>query len=175
MSEKIDPTASAIGGGLASFGKIRAVIGAFLAVIIIIVLISFGYDRLKDKHTAVADGHVTAITTPPGCTATPGKNITTYSCPVTITYSADGKNYTLSQTLNDNSAATVGQRVSVQYDPTNPSDAIVEMDPKTAAYLLFGAAGIIFIMVLINTILVFKSQAYATVSGGVGIVDLIRR
>jgi hypothetical protein len=175
MSDKIDPTASAIGGGLASFGKIRAVIGAFLAVIIIIVLISFGYDRLHDKHTAVADGHVTAITTPPGCTATPGKDITTYSCPVTISYSANGNTYTLTQTLTDDSAFTVGERVTVYYDPTNPSDSIVEFDPKTAAYLLFGGAGIIFFIVLINTILVFKYQAYATVSGGVGIVDLIRR
>lgn len=175
MSEKIDPTVSAIGGGVATYGKIRAVFGAIFATLIIIVLIAFGVDRLNDKHTAKVSGTVTAITTPPGCTSSVNDKVTTYSCPVTVGYSVDGKSYTITQTIGDTKATVVGQQVDVQYVPSDPSDALVEFPPKSMAYLLFGAAALVFVIVLVNTILVFKSQAYATVSGGIGIVDLMRR
>lgn len=169
MSDKIDPTVAAIGSGVATYGKIRAVFGAVLGAIIIIAVIALGINRLDDKHTSSVNGSITSITTPPGCTSSTYKGVTTYSCPVTVSYTVNGTSYTISHTLDDSKAAVVGQQISVQYDPSNPSDGIVEYPPKSMAYIFFGAAALVLIIVVINTMLVFKSQSYATVYGGMGI------
>lgn len=171
-------TASTVSSGFAIYGRIRAVIISIFLILGIIVLIAFGVDRLNDKHTAEVMGTVSSIT-PPGCTSiTDNKgNIISYTCPVTVSYIVNGTTYTISTTLNQSTAATVGQgNVNVQYIPTDPKDGVVEEPPKDMAYLFFGIAGFIFVLMVVNLYFMFKSQSYATVMGGAAIAGgLLRR
>lgn len=172
---QINPTVSAIGSGVATYGKIQAVIGTILAVLIVGVLVYFGFDRLKDKHTSSADGTIASVNSP-GCTPdNSNQNIVTYSCPVSISYTVDGKSYTISQTLIQTKQAVVNDKVVIRYDPSNPAEGLVEFPPKTMGYVFLGSAALILLFTIVNTTLVFKSDAYATVTGGAAIAGLIRR
>jgi hypothetical protein len=140
-----DPTlGSDLYSGAAVYGRIVTTIGAVIGLIIALILIVVGIEKLRDPRTARTTGSVTKVAS---ChkQAPPQKGEPAmYACIVDVAYLVGGTKYSLTNiaTRTDKPLA-VGSSISLQYNPKDPSDATSEAPPHLLGFgLILGGVAI---------------------------------
>ena len=131
----MNDTVNSIYSGLATYGRIKAIIGSVVAGIVVVILIVVGTKMwfTKDKQTSHTEGKVMDM----------------ISSHYSIQYTVDNKNYFIpgsdKNTVN-------GQTVDVLYDPSNPYSARVSSQISNSSL-----GGILFIIGIIIGIITATS------------------
>ena len=148
--------------GTVAVGKINAVISVLFGLIIGTALIIYGYHESKDPHTQKVTG---TITNDPTCTSNQNQNMTLYTCNVDITYTVDGKDYSIStQTTGD--LYKKGSTISLFYNPSNPQDSVVgTMTPVQVEHVFIGIGITVFLFTIILGVLAWKSEGFTAILG----------
>lgn len=132
--------------GIASFGKIVAVIGAVITTIICIIVIIFGLITIFDKNPKQAtQATITSVI----CYDMYEQNTHKYICSLHLNYMVNGQAYTAvldNQKLNQ--LYTVGQTITIYYDPRNPDRNIqisAPLSKNSARLMIYIAVGVMLL------------------------------
>lgn len=170
MSSSSSSMSSTISSGLATYSKVSSIIGAIIVSIIMIVLIILGIGEYRSNKSASVQGKVVTAS------CSPNSQNKGYSCTITATYTVNGKDYQHTDTINGDQAYQPGQTLNIDYDPSNPVDSDFEPLPThDIAWILFAIAIIIGILTFVHLYFVYKSETYATITGGLGVASDIRQ
>ncbi len=145
----------ALYSGAAVYGRFQATVGAILGVIIAVILILVGIVGLRNVHTKTVTAKVTAAS----CSGAKGKR----TCQVTVTYVAGGEPHTATLTLDQ--SASVGDAVSVSYNPANPKDVVARLPSHAADWGLIGLGVLVGGAGLAFAAATYKSKGFAAASG----------
>jgi hypothetical protein len=158
--------------GVAVYGRIRAVLGAVVGIVIMLTLIVIGTVRLRDPHTATAMMEITAAT----CYSV--KNAqghpTGYSCDISVRFlAADGRWY-VAPHVGAASAAplSVGKTIALRYDPAHPASVVQETMPRALGWALIGGGLLVGGGMTALAVLSFKSKGFAALEGAAGIAGM---
>lgn len=158
--------------GVAVYGRIRAVLGAVVGVIIMLTLIVIGTTRLRDPHTATAMMAVTAATCYPVKDA--HGNPAGYSCDVSVRFlAADGRWYVAPHvTVASPTPLSPGKTVALRYDPANPASVVQEVSPRALGWALIGGGLLVGGGMTALAVLSFKSKGFAALEGTAGLANM---
>lgn len=151
--------------GLATYGRIQAIMGFIVALLVGGAFVGFGLwiALSKDVHTSTATGTVRD--------ASCNSSSKTPECVMTVLFNdANGTPVIAKVTATDKFYVT-GEKCEVRYDPNNPSDAEVGKAGKWLGWV-FVAAGVAVILIA-GLVLYFalKHKEVAAIGGGLSIVD----
>ena len=150
---------NAVYGGLATYGKINAIIGSVIAGIIVLGLLIIGVKLImtKDTQTTKIEGTVSNVVVKQSGNMT----TTTYS----VNYSVDGKNYAIEGSGN---SASNGQTLNLLYDPANPSSARLasSMSNHTLGRILILIGVVIGLLSALTLYFTLKYKEFAAIEGG---------
>lgn len=172
---------SKLGSSLATYARMKAVIGIIVSAIVVVVLVLIGRSLMKTKHSAsammvvkqvgfVADASATGSATSSACTPIITKESVRYQCIVSGEFTVRGRTVAASN-LNYSGSRPIGagEALKVYYDPNNPSDVVTgKVGKKTLGIVLIVVAVLIALLSVISTVFVFSSKGYAMIQGGVG-------
>ena len=152
-------TADSLYSASATFGRIMSYFQLAGGIIVGVVLIIIGIYLLRRKPPLIAHGEAQVI----AVTCTGASN----QCNATVQFiAADGKQYT-AQLVG---AYSVGQKLPINYDPTNPSiiSSGTTMSDKTAGiiFLVFG-----ILCTIASAVWFYFVQKYKAVAAVSGVVD----
>jgi hypothetical protein len=170
--------------GAASFGKLRAVIGAIFGTIIGIGLIIGGIVSLrhKTKLTGKTTGtsidnqnHPQPVPVPP-CSSTSDKdNNQSYQCHFKLQYQPDKKKYTKIFDTSSSTNYADQTEITVYYNPDDPTDAsLTKDDYHTVGYVFLGFGVFLLLASWIGLWIVYHYKFAAAASGAAGAIDMIR-
>lgn len=166
-----ESTASMVYSGVATYGRIRVIIGSIGGGLICLGLIAGGiYIVLhKDNHTSTAS----ALVYNSKCSLI-GNN--QYMCNFTLTYSANGIKYSSQQSGTYNYPILEGSSLGISYNPNDPNDIMIGTPPSKAMGVILIVSGVI-VGLITGLILYFtmKYKEFAAVEGAVGAVHDIAR
>lgn len=165
-SEKSEKNGGFIGTGLATYARVGATIGGIIGIMIVVYLIFATIADFRDKHTMSIAGTVVSSQ----CSNSFDRMAT---CAVNATYTVDGKTYPVSGKVLSNHKYTAGEQINIQYDPQNVSDAVIEMNPRSEAYINMLVALLFIIIAGINIYYIFKSKSFASIVGGLSVLSII--
>jgi len=159
--------------GLATVGRVRAVIGAIVVFIITIILIFAGAATLKSPHTGSAAMTVTKVHTCTTSVQSDGKNqTTTVNCVVDLVYTLDGQQVAPTNVRYSSSVPVqVGQTLNLRYDPAHPLDVKEMPNPKLVGWGLILGGIIISAISITMAVFTIKSKQFAAIQGSVGIAQ----
>jgi hypothetical protein len=150
----------------AKFGRIMAMISAIIGTIIGISLIVGGIMALRSK-TNLTETVLGTITNDPTCTNISTSDESHVQCiDIEIDYEVDGIQYQIVMTSSGNHTYVKGEKVTLYYDPENPSTAQLSSDnlhPLGWGLLIIG------ILILISGWVwyyITRASKYASVVGG---------
>lgn len=167
--------------GAASFGKLRAVIGAIFGTIIGIGLIIGGIFALIHKTKLTGETTGTSIDNqgnqvPIWCSSTSDQdNHQSYQCHFKLQYQPDKKKYTKIFDTSSSTNYTDQTEITVYYNPDDPGDASLSKDDyHTVGYVLIGFGIFLLLGSWIGLWVVYHYKFAAAVSGAAGAIDMIR-
>ena len=156
--------------GVATFGRFRAITGAIVAVLIMLVMWVIGFNMLtSDKKVVkgtVKDAKLLSK-------QSGGKNSSPmYNMSLTVEYNFGGTNYMESPVITNSSTQYVaGQTISLKIDPKNPSKPEVSSVPKWVGGALIVGGLVIGGLAVGNAYISMKSKEYAAVTGTLGVAS----
>ena len=139
-------TSSTVGDTLATAGKVRSTMGLVAGGVIggIMLLIAVYLLSRHHKYTHTVQGTVGKASCSQSSKYRNGRAYMEYDCSLTITYTVNGKPYTISLSTDSSHSYSVGNTVSLQYNSSDPSDArITQLSDQTISLLLLGLAVLI--------------------------------
>jgi hypothetical protein len=167
-------TGEEIYSGLATFGKIEAVIGAIVATIIGIILVIVGIVLIR--HRSNLKGVEGIVIQNSQCSTNMqcgGNNCTShFSCTTDVKYTFDGKLYT-EKISTGNSTYSSGDKIVVYLDPNNPSQAEGIPSPKWIGWVIIGVGFVILISSWTWVYITRKSKVAAAVGGAAAGINMI--
>lgn len=168
-------TGDQIYSGVATFGRIEALIGAIIATVIGIIAIIVGIVLVANKptKTSIVSG---TITNAPICTEYIRDNNIYHKCPINVTYTIGGvvnaKNFTTDGEL----VYQKGDNINVYYNKSNYTDASLQSDNQHVGGIIMIVIGIL--MIVMSWLWYYattKSKIAAAAGGTMSIIDMIRR
>lgn len=165
---------SDIYNGAAVFGKITTTLGAIGSLFVALVLIFIGVSVLRDKKTAQT--LATIISPNPICQydmKTKG-----YLCSANVSYTAiQGGVSTEFQAHNieifSQTGLNVGDKITLYYDPENPTDVGQELIPRRGGWALIGTGVLVGGIGVGIAWLAFNYKGFAAVAGATSIFKSI--
>ena len=157
--------------GASVLGRVYTTIGVVIGVLIALILIIMGIVSLRDPHTATAAAVIINTPHPPVCnkiTQSGQQNQPLYRCSFYATYVVRGKQYVKNFDGSFDFIPTAGMKVSVQYVPSHPANAIYEFPPKITGYGMILGGVALGGLALWWLHLVYK---YKGLAAGVGALD----
>lgn len=156
---------------LATYGKLKAYIGAIIVTIISIVMTFIGYKLIKDSkvYVDVLGNIVKAVCNKIITIIKKDSTQTTeisYDCSLNVNYNVNNNKF--NKIINTKTAKlySSGDNIDLSYEENNPTNVrIKQISEKTIGKILIGIAIIIALFAIINAYLVTKSKSYATISG----------
>jgi hypothetical protein len=149
---------SGIGNVLYTGELIKTEIGVGIITIIGILAIAYGiYDIVRRKQkTATTQGTIKSA----NCTTTQSGKTTVTQCKLTITYTVNGKEMT-GNTETSFGTYNNGQKVTIEYDPANPSNFQIQgWNKNWIGGIIIGIAIAVMALSWINLYFVRKSKTY---------------
>jgi hypothetical protein len=132
--------------GVASFGRIMAVVGAVIATIIGLLMFGFGIHILVSKSNKVkTTGQTITVHCDPWTKYENNSSKLMYKCSLAVKYLVDGKWVHGHLTVDSGTRYTDGENINLYYDKENPSN--IGMDgpvPHNVGWLLI-VLGILFV------------------------------
>ena len=167
--------------GAASFGKLRAVIGAIFGTIIGIGLIIGGIVSLRHKTKLTGKTTGTSIDNqgnqvPIRCSSTSDQdNNQSYQCHFKLQYQPDKKKYTKIFDTSSSTNYADQTEITVYYNPDDPTDASLSKDDyHTVGYVFLGFGVFLLLASWIGLWIVYHYKFAAAASGAAGAIDMIR-
>jgi hypothetical protein len=162
--------------GVATIGRVKAVVGAVIGLIVGAVLIIIGVNRLRDKHTAAASATVTKVHT---CDENvqvdrDGGRSTSYECAVDITFRAPEKSRTVNMSnmaVSSQTPLVVGSRFTIRYNPSSPTSVAQEISPKPLGVALIVGGILVIGVTSLVAFAAIKYKPYAAAEGAIGIAE----
>ena len=155
-----------IGNALNAYGKFQATVGLAFALSICMSLTSSGIAtiRTKPQFTQSTTGKATQVM----CTSN--------SCTATVSLSLSGNAWTVPNLVYP-APLTEGSDVTVYYTVAPPYkfSATTDVSPKWAGPSLIASGVCILLFAAVIMYVVFSSRGVSQVTGGLGIVELIKR
>jgi hypothetical protein len=157
--------------GAAGFGRIYSWISAVTGTLMAICLFIFGVYIIQHKsHLKSVDGKVTKSSY--DCsTQTQDKNTST-TCKFDVKYTVDNIDY--ENTLSSTNVFSVGETITIWYDPNNPEQGEFNPISKTVGIVLIVSS--IFVIVSV-WLWVWLAQRYKFAAAGMGtaaVINMIR-
>ena len=142
---------SSIYSGLATCGRINAIIGMIFVGLMSVIVLCIGVHLILKEplRTSKTMGKITEIT----------------QSSYTVQYSVGNHIYSTSIGGYD-SDNYVGKSVNVNYDPNMPQNARVGFSNRSVGTMLIISAIVVCLLVGLNTYFIMKSKTYAAVEGG---------
>jgi hypothetical protein len=161
--------------GVATFGRVQAVMGAVIGVIIALVLILIGAAKLRDPHTAAAAMTVTSSACDAQTDPTDGSK--SWLCTVDLQFTYQGRIYNARQVrVVSASPLNAGATITARFNPRDPAGGVVqEPSPRALGWGLIGGGLAVGAIGVTMAVLAFKSKGFAAVEGSVGILSAFRR
>lgn len=169
----------------ANTGRVLAYFQAIIPVLIVLILGSIGIYLLfhPSAETQTLNASVSSVNS--GCQAVNTNNqsttsntsstITTYNCPLTVSYQFGGKTY--SNPLNTTGTSSPyknGDTIVIEIDPNNPNDLKVVGISNTILGLVFIAVSVVLLgIIAVWLYLVTKVKAVAAVSGVANVSSIL--
>jgi ATP-dependent Zn protease len=158
--------------GISSYGQIMTtikLIGSIIALIIAIIIIIIIIFMLKnDKLTSSVVGIVTKSDCIFQQSNDPKKNISNYSCNITVEYTVNNIKYEKNHMFQSNTPVNVNAPMEIDYEPSNPKNSRLHL-PKTIIYIIGGICYCIFFIVFIGALISYyfanKNKVYSSVIG----------
>lgn len=150
--------------GLATYGRVRAVMGFVGALLIGGIFIVFGMwvALSKDNRTS------TAVAT--ASSASCNTSMNPPECFVTLQFrTTDGKNV-VAYTSTGSKMYTGGERCEVRYDPDNPSDIQIGESKKWLGWVFVGVGLVLIMLGSLSLYFSMKYKEVAAIGGGVSLV-----
>lgn len=159
--------------GLEASGRLFAVAGAVVGVIIMLILVLIGRVKLRDKRTASAQMTVVSAT---GCQRQPPGG-SGFVCTAVVAFTTpDGKHHTSAPIIvTGPSPVAVGSVVRLQYDPGNPADIAQDPSPKALGWGLIGVGLLVGVGSVATAAMAFKSKGVAAGVGAMGAIGMVVR
>ena len=155
-----------IGNALNAYGKFQASVGLAIALCICMSLTSSGIAtiRTKPQFTQSTTGKATQVM----CTSN--------SCTATVSLSLSGNAWTVPNLVYP-PPLIEGSNVMVYYSTATPPkfSATTDVSPKWAGPSLIASGVCILLFAAVIMYVVFSSRGVSQVTGGLGIVELIKR
>jgi ABC-type antimicrobial peptide transport system permease subunit len=162
--------------GFATLGRVQSMVGLYVIMFIclfpfIIGIVLFIYSiKAKSKYTksvtaTLSNVNCNTVTTP--TINTNNKNNApppppTTSCNATASYIVNGKTYAINSTWP---GAVNNQSVTIQYDPSNPADAVNSIPPIWVGIILVCVSVLIVLFAYFMYWLAARYKAVAAVEG----------
>ena len=172
-SNKKESTGEEIYSGVATFGRVSAVIGVIIGTLAGLIMIPIGIYLLtkKVKKTASTDATIENA----DCTESAQDSTISFNCTLNVNYKVGNVPYSGVVTSSGPTHYMSGKKVKVYYDPSNPKD--VALDSGKSKHI----AGIILIVVGVIVPLVAwvwwyfarKYKAVAAVGGTMAGLDIL--
>jgi len=157
--------------GAADFGKIYAIISAIIGTLISIGMIIFGIYIIQHKnHLVSVDGQVTTASY--DCSI-PTTNQNTYTtCKFDVMYQVSNQSYT--KTFSSVETFSVGDKVTVWYDPNHPEQGEYNPPSKNIGWALIGF-GVLIIIGSWFWVWMTRRYKFAAAAGGTAAaINMIR-
>ena len=159
--------------GFSFYGRVQSFFGMIVAIIIGIVLFVVGRMLLKNNYTETAVMTITSVVEPCQELKQTNKNgtlkSTSYKCLIGVTFiGTDGKERTASNiSVTGQSPVTVGQTISLRYNPSDTTQVAQAVPSKTPSYILFGIGGALICLSVTTFVVSLLSRRYAAFTGGI--------
>ena len=162
--------------GVATYGRIRATIGAIVGVLIALMLIIIGIVLLQNRHTAEALVTVTAVRSC-GNSMSTSNGVPVVNCSVSVAFTTDAGVAVTASGVNvsGTAAVAVGDTMYLRYDPKNPKDVRQTVSPRLAGWLCIGGGLLVGGGSVLNAYFTMKSKTYAAVDGSLALAGDLRR
>jgi len=147
--------------GLATYGKVKSIVGVIIASLIGIIFIFFGIVILKNKpiNYLSINANITAIT---------GNQLT-------VSYIINNNRYS-GNVINDNTqiAYTIGQNITIYYDSNNISNIQLEkpLSRNLLSIIMIGVGLVVIIISIVSAFFVFKYKPVAAIEGAESLLHL---
>lgn len=158
-------TGTAITDGLATYGRIKSIIGLIVGICFGCIMAVIGYELYEhpQKETQKVIGTALDLST---CQVIQDGNRSSHiECNTSVEYTVDDKKYTTN--INTKTRYSKGSDVDLNYDPKNPADVVApeNMRPPMLGIGLISCGIFIIFAAGVNVYFAQKSKTYATVSG----------
>jgi hypothetical protein len=152
--------------GAAIYGRISAVIGSAVMILIALVLAVGGFAKLRDPRTSKA---MMTIASVKSCTENRQyKNGQEggYDCIIDVLYYSDNlPRYVDSvHVYNHPQKLVAGQEIELRYNPSKPDDVAYELAPSTG-YPMIGGAVLLTLLAIGWVYVVFEYKGVAAIGG----------
>ena len=160
--------------GAGEFGHIEAWIGAIFASIIGLFFLIIGIIGVSRKSslTSNTEGKITDV----NCSTPYNDNgEQKYNCTVSIEYTVDNKQYSITKTITDNFQHYKGESITVYYNPNTPGKAETNSDNSKIVGVVFIIVGLIIpAFAWLWLWITYKSKFAAAAGGVAGAINLIK-
>ena len=158
--------------GAADFGRIYAWVSAIIANIIAIGMIIFGIYIIQHKnHLVSVDGQVTKASY--DCSQDTENQDVYTTCSFDVSYQVSNQSYT--KTFSSTKTFSVGDTVTVWYDPNHPDQAEFDPAPIGIGWALIIGAVLLIISSWFWVWMTRRSKFAAAAGGTIGVINMIRR
>lgn len=168
FENKIANAAKGAYDGSATVGRIAAVFGLIIGILIAIGLLVGGFYVLRttNKYTASVSGRVLESNCSP--------NIAN-GCDVNVQYYVGGKPYT--KTFNVDRNVVKDQSILVAYDPQNPSDAMLNGagGAKVIGWVMIGFGLLVLLGCIMSFIIAWTTKIGAAATGARALSNIMFR
>lgn len=161
--------------GSAGLGKIVGVIGASVSILLGILLLAGGFYLLFRKNANLTtEGKITKAECKDVTTTVNNKNVVTHNCILDISYTVEGKSFTVKRSTDGETIYKDGQTITVSYDPSNPADANLHVvSGKTIGWILIAVSIFIIGGGALSLYLTLKSKMYQAAQGVATVSDVV--
>jgi len=168
-------TGSTIYSGLATVGKIHAVIGAVIGCIIAIIIIVIGIYQLKSPYTKSTNATITSIVSSSKHVSDNNNNTSVkYVSVVDLRYEIDSVAHIRSNfEMTTQTPAVKEMTITVRYNPHDVSDISQRINPRALGWGMIGGGALLALFTVGMTILTFKYKPLAALEGGAAAVNMI--
>lgn len=135
-----------------------------MVVGVIFMLIPTFFGNLTHLNTMTATTGATVVSIGAATTSTNSSGQTSSTCPLTVKYTVDSKDYTKSSSLSqsDYCNMSVGQTITINYDPASPATWIYGAKTLKTIFQIFFWAGL---FILISSIFTFIIRLFSIIFG----------
>lgn len=143
MTRRKQSTGESLYSGTASFGRAMAVVGVVFSMIAALIMVPLGIYFIAHKTKLTSQERGTVVGANNCGPATIDNNKIVYDCAFTVEYKVENKPYTIKATTSGPVQYTRGNRVTVYYEPNNPSNGSINSDNTHLAGIVLLVLGII--------------------------------
>ena len=156
------------------YGRVRSIIMALVAVIVMIIMVAIGTTIINSHYTARAQGTITAVQSQSSSKDQNGH--VTYSATVTARYTYAGKSYTVANIgVLGSGQFSVGQTVELDIDPAHPGEPRYGVVPKPVGWALIAIGVGIAAAAAANAYFAVEYKSYAAMTGTLDMASDVKR